>query len=518
MAYNRDTVEDRVKRRDFAANELKIVKLTKEMDFSNLPTKEVRDCYGSHVYMDISNFNTAISNCGDDLQEQKKIVQALSVLHKSQAAIMKDQSLEPMQIQSARTHAINYKPYDNNKQLAINSIVSAISHITFVYEVFNPIFKNIDNLRCAIGIATGQFLVTNLGIGGRRDNVSLGIAANEGAKIINGHGNISTDKETYDLLSDDLKGIFQKDKIRGKMIYKASSVRWSKYPDLKNKYADDFNNDELEKMTRDYKSSLSLNEIEVSGTTNKLDFTRLSETNNKRFNGLVLFVDLDGFSKRIFDAYKDDKLKETVRVLHGFIAEFQDAVQDFDGVPVQVRGDCLIAVVNLPCEKNAKSKRVTKAIQAATALQSSVEVLNEHFSNYSDLKVAVGVEIGKVLATRLGKYPEKVLIGLPAYESESIQQHFCAGNETAITKSVYDKLKDDTLKKHFKKCDNGHYSAKGLTFDKLDEDLKKSSKKENRTAALGAGTASVGIGTSSNPPQSYVNQSRHCWEDGDGLP
>ena len=517
MGWNQETVEKRIKNKDFKSSEIEITELTKEMDFSNLGKKEVKNCENcTHTYVDISNFNEVATNCGNDIEKQKKVIRALSVAHKVLNQMIKDQSSEVMQLQSSRTHIINYRPYNDNEKLVINSITSAISYITYLYEIFNPSFEEIENFRCSIGIAYGKSLITNVGSDGKREVISLGICANDGAKILNGNGNISITQKTYQLLPNDLKNIFEETKHKGKTIYRASSVRWSKYPDLKSKYGSDYNEKALKNLTNDYKESLPLKEIEVTGVREKINFDELSERNVKRFDGLVIFADLDGFSKYIEDATKNEKIKDIIRVIHGIIAEFQSAVQDFDAIPVQVRGDCLISIAHLPADQDSEEARIKKAIQAAIALQSSMELLNSYFTDYPELKVAIGIDYGQVIATRIGKNgeKEKVILGIPALESELLQQHFCKGEEIAISKKVYDKLTFEPIKKHFTKTNEGHYSTKKLTFKKLDEDLKKASESKNRTSTIDSGKITVGIGSATNQAHAYVNQARHCWENG----
>lgn len=520
MGWNRETAEKRIEKNDFSHEEVKVVKLTKGMYFSNLPKKEVRNCEsGTHTYVDVSNFNEIASNCGDDKEKQKKVLRALSVKHKVLNSMVKDQSSEIMQMQSSRSHIINYRPFNDDEQLVINSVSSAISYISYLYEVFNPIFKELDDFRCCIGIAHGQFLVTNLGADGKREVISLGLPANQGAKILNGHGNISITLELYNLLPEDLQDIFEKKTIKGKTIYTSSSVRWSKYPSLQEKYAQDFDKEALESLTKDYRDSLPINEINISGVNKKVCFDDLSERNVKRFKALIIYADLDGFSSYIEKAFKNDELKEIIPVIHGAIAEFQSAVADLEAIPVQVRGDCLISIAHLPTNSESESKRIKQALQVAVALQSSMDVLNSYFKDYPDLKVAVGIDYGNIMATRLGKNgeKEKVIIGIPAIESESLQQHFCKGDEIAISKDVYKKLDYEPIKKHFSEAKEGHFYSKQLTFDKLDEDLKKSSENRNRTASLGSGIATVGTATHCDPAPAYINQARHCWEDGHEL-
>lgn len=512
MAWNEEAVKARIKNRDFKSTEVTITDLVKGKDFFSLGTKEGRKVFGSHVYIDVPNYNELVGNCKNDKEKQKKIVRGINTLKRVQDDILKDQSLELIQVQSARTHAINYRPFSDDSKLTENSVVSAISHLTYIYEGFNVVFDDLDNFRSAIGISTGDFLLVKVGVQGQREVISLGDAANKGAKIIAGSGNIIICKRTYDLLPDDLQDLFEKN---GNNTYKASGVRWSKHPTLKDKYAKDFDIDALIGITRDYKESLPLADINISKPTVEIDFESLTEKNCKRFEGLVIFADLDGFSSYIKKAQDNDELENIVRVIHGIVAEFQSAVKDIGGLPVQVRGDCLISVLHLPYDDEETAKRAELAVKVATALQSSMVELNEYFDEYPDLKVAIGVESGLSIATRLGKQgkKERVVIGLPPIESETIQQKFAEGGDTRITEKVYKELEDEKLKKHFKKQVTDDYRAKNLTFEVLDEDSKEDSKNESRTSKLKPGKIVVGSSATAASSQAHVNSYSHCWND-----
>lgn len=513
MSWNQETVQERIKKRDFPASEVTVTKLVKGKDFTALGVKEVRDVYGSHLYIDVPNFNELVTECNQDTQEQKKIIRALNTLQKVQDKLLQEQDLEFMQVQSARTHAINFRPFNDESALVTHSVVCAISHLTYIYDGFNSCFQEIGNLRCSIGISTGDFLVCNIGKLGQRDLLSLGNAANQGAKILKDSNCIHITKETYDLLPSDLQALFEKTK--NSKVFKGSNTRWSVYPELKKKYAPDFDLEKLKSLTEDYKDSLPLSDIEISGTTKKLNFDELTERNNKRFYSASIYVDLDGFSAYVDKAYRDGKIKELIPLLNGIISEFQDVVQDHDGVPVQMRGDCLVGTFNLPTDTDSEVERLEAAIEAAIGLQSSMIELNNFFKDYPDLKVAIGIDAGRIIATKLGHRGEKerIILGKSVAQSEKLQQKHAAGGEIVIAKESYDLIKNETFKKHFKKTDDGNYSALNLTHDKLNEDFQKAGRANTRTSSVAAGLATVGISVAATTAQAYIKTPVHCWTE-----
>ena len=70
---------------------------------------------------------------------------------------------------------------------------------------------------------------------------------------------------------------------------------------------------------------------------------------------------------------------------------------------LQHQGDRLFAIVHMP-PGDRFDKRCANGLAIATGLQSSMEhVLNSYLQDRKDIHLAVGVDAGMVLVTRLGK-------------------------------------------------------------------------------------------------------------------
>ncbi len=508
MGWNREKVQQRIKDRDFKSSEVEVTKHTKEMDFSNLGPKEVREVTGSHIYLDIRNIDELVEEAGNDKDKQRKLIRALNTLLRAQNSIFPDQQI--IQVQSARLHLINYKPYEDEAGICKGSVVAAISYISFIHDVFNDVFPELLNFKCAAGTAYGKFFVGNIGKKGDRELISLGSAANWGAKVLSGAGSLSVTEETYLALPADLKTIFTKDVLKDRVIYSSKISSWNEYPDLKKSYAGEYDPDALKALIEDYKDSIALADIDVTGTIQKIDFTLLSAKNTKRFHSVTLFCDLDGFTNYIREAEKNGTVKELVRLFHGIRCELQNVVEDFDGVPVQHRGDCLIATFNLPIEDEKKHKKIENVIQAAIGLLSSMEELNKYFKDYPNLNLAIGIDGGTTIATKLGTNgdKDKVLIGNSVTKAENLQQNQTAGNEVVMTKSQYDLLDVQTLKKYFKELPSGDFKAIGLAT-KLNDELKNSGKEERRSAEIIENRVVVQAVSNREKAKPHVNSSAY---------
>jgi class 3 adenylate cyclase len=115
-------------------------------------------------------------------------------------------------------------------------------------------------------------------------------------------------------------------------------------------------------------------------------------------------------------------------------------------------------------------------------------VLNAYLQDRKDIHLAVGVDMGTILVTQLGKKGarEVVCLGPQVTSAEGLQLH-SVGREIRISKALYETIGDESLKRQFVKDDQGAYVAKGLTFPKLDE-LEEA--EAARTGMLAAGASS----------------------------
>jgi hypothetical protein len=97
-------------------------------------------------------------------------------------------------------------------------------------------------------------------------------------------------------------------------------------------------------------------------------------------------------------------------------------------------------------------------------------VLNTYLQDRKDIHLAVGVDVGTVLVTRLGKKGarEVICLGPQVTSAEGLQLR-CAGREIRISKALDETIEDEILKRQFVEDDQGAYVAKGLTFPKLDD-------------------------------------------------
>jgi class 3 adenylate cyclase len=472
MSWDEQKAKDRVADHSFSDLEVDVVELSREMDFHNLGTKEVRRVKGAHLYADVPNFHDAVANAGGDNQRIRKLVRAASVLRRVQDDLLKELDVGRLQLQAARLHSLVYKPYDDEVGRATQAILLAITLNSYVYSAFNDVFGEIWNFESAVGIASGESLIANLGFHGDRELISLGSCANLGAKVINGMDTISITEEIYLLLPKELNAFFLKAAIvEGVTAYRATSLRWSNQPKLAEDFGVEFNTDKLKKKTEQYRDALPLHEMEISDAEVIIDLEQLTERNSKKVSAVALYADLDGFTRYVQSAEEDEAIISLVRILHMIRSEFHAVVeQDYPGLVLQHQGDRIFAIVHMP-SGDSFEKRCANGLDVAIGIQSSMEhVLKNHLGDRKGIHVAVGIDVGSALVTRLGRKGEREVVCLgPRVTSAEHLQLRSQGQEIRTSKKIYETITSEPLKRQFLEDDQEAYVAKGLTFPKLDE-------------------------------------------------
>ena len=133
-------------------------------------------------------------------------------------------------------------------------------------------------------------------------------------------------------------------------------------------------------------------------------------------------------------------------------------------------------------------------------------VLNEHLTDREDIHVAVGMDVGKVIVSRLGKKGERINIcfGPEVSEAERLQM-ISSEKQIRIASEIYDQLDDEVLTEEFTKR-GAAYVATNLTFPRLDEKREEAAAESNSLAAsVSNGQVHVATGSSRSNDQSWHN-------------
>lgn len=486
MSWNAEQAKKRVEEHDFHDFEVNVQDLAKSMDFANLGTKDVRRANAAHLYADIPNFHLSVKDAGADKAKQKKLIRAASVLRKVQGDILKspdfigDDEVGRIQLQAARLHSLVYKPYTDEARRARHAVVAGITLNTYIYTVFNDVFSDLPRrFQSGVGIAAGKSLIANIGFHGDRERICLGTPANLAAKILGPGNTVRITAEVYSLLTKELADCFAEiDDVAGATVYEAKSLRWDTKPDLAKALGVTWKADKWKKTTESYRDELVLDAMEVRWADVMIDIESLTERNSRRTDAAAIYADLDGFTKYVQEAEKDDAVVSLVRELHMIRHEFHAVLkQDYPGLVLQHQGDRVFAILHEPCgdDDTDHEKRCRKAVDAAIGLQSSMQhVLRAKLPTREDLYLAVGADVGVALVTRLGKKGKRevVCLGPEVCDAEQLQVKSSA-EQIRISQALYTALEAGKKKDEFKK-ENGVYVATELTFPRLSEKEKES--------------------------------------------
>lgn len=505
MGWNEERSRKRVNDNDFHDFEVNVQDLRRTMDFHNLGTKDVRRVQGVHLYVDVPGFHGAVIAAGNDKQKQRKLVRAASVLRKVQWDLMAADEIGDIQRQAVRLHALAYKPYDADDESKAHlrakaAVVHAITQNTYVIDVFDQVFDEV-GFGSSAGLSGGTSYIANIGKHGNRELISLGTCANLAAKIIGDNDTVTVTQDLYELLSGNLKEQFSKSEVvAGVQSYRATGLRWSLHPELAKDLGVVWDAEKWRKKTEQYRDDLSLEEIEISDAATLIDPDSLTERNCKRTAAVTIYADLDGFTHYVQKAENDETVISLIRQFHMIRAEFHSVIgADYEGLVLQHRGDCILALLHMPCGSN-HAKRCRKAVEIAIALQSSMEhVLNEHFDDREAIHVAVGLDVGKAFVTRLGKKGRRVGICFgPEVSSAERLQLRTGAKQIRISEEIYNQLDDEDVRGAFTQ-DEGTYVATELTFPKLDlVKEEKAARAGNLGASVKDGVVSVTTATTSN--------------------
>jgi class 3 adenylate cyclase len=494
MAWNEERSRRRVAAHDSSTFVVRVSDLCRDMDFENLGSQDVKRVHGAHIYADVPNFHLAVEDAGGNKEEQKKLLRAASVLRRVQDQLLGENDVKAIQYQAARLHCLNYKPYNSEEEesnenrraeRAKRSVIMAITLNSYLFDVFNGVFKEVRKFQSAVGISSGVSYVGNIGLHGERERIGLGSCANLGAKVLGGHDTITITSDVYEILPDDLKELFSKcGQIAGVGTYQAKGVRWSKYPELMDDLGVKFDEEALKQATEGHKDDLPLAEMDVIEPTTLINPTLLTEGNNRRTQAVAIFADIDGFTKHVQEAEKNEDVESLVRQLRMVRQEFHKVISDdYEGLVIQHQGDRVLALVHTPTGGDGHQKRCEIAVDVAIGIQSSMDhVLNKRLGDgQKNLRVAIGLDVGKALVTRLGKRGEKTVVFLgPEVESAEDLQLRSKGQEIRIGQAVYNALPEGSTKCGFSEDGKGAYVAFKLTFPELDRLEEEDAARANR--------------------------------------
>lgn len=168
------------------------------------------------------------------------------------------------------------------------------------------------------------------------------------------------------------------------------------------------------------------------------------------FEATVLYIDMRG-STAILNTHRKRVVAKIHMLYYHAIVKIAKAT---GGEIRSFNGDSLL-VFYQGATKQSLSNAVKAAMQMSYAIK---ELLNEQLKNYTDIDFGIGIDDGKILATKVGvggsdETKDLIWIGNAVNKSTKISDQCGSSFNIGISQRVYNNLLDD-VKYHIK--DNGY--------------------------------------------------------------
>ncbi len=497
MSWDYKETKKRVKDHIASIGKITVEKLKKEADLETLLSEtNCREIYGAHLYFNIGNFAALASAATDNKDEMRRLVQAVHIYQREVTNIVETSDMfdaVPVHFQGPKLHALMYRPIDDGKKLSSRAVLMSMVLRDFVRSVFNPAFPKLGNFRVASGADIGDVIGTQNGIRGQRELLFLGHPANYAAKIIGSLGSHRLTRGVYDLLPQKLKDACELVPDDDRSLYQTKDLTHDELDALCSEFGVAWDRMKSAKRIEDDHTQFPLSDIEISDAEVLIDMDLLSIKNNKRIEAASAFADLSGFTAYIDAAETDERQEEALRVLHVVRKEFMMVgTGDYNGVHVQFQGDRIQLIVHLP--KGREKKVIRKAVDIAAGIQSSMDVIKECMPEAKNLSVAIGIDHGTTLLSKLGARGarDRICLG-EAVEHAAMIEERVDGTDSGISSSAHDELAPEIADLFTWDNETQCYVATNLKVDVLERADEAAKMNEEKAATVSRSAAGVSV-------------------------
>ncbi len=471
MSWDKKRSLDRIQEHLCGMREIEVKKLTRSADLEQLLSETTcREIYGAHVYIQVPNFARLASDGLYAQDDYKRLIQGVHIYQREATRIVENLGGTLVHFQGPKLHALFYRPIDNAKKLALRAVLLQLVLKDFVRTIFNQAFPNYDDFTIAGGADLGNAIGTMDGINGDRELLFLGAPANHAAKIISSAQHLRLTREVYEALPDDLGALcFKTDDGP----YQLEFVNCDYLDELLAAHGLTWDRGASASHVEDDKKRFPLKDIGYSSAEAPIDLDDLSISNNKRVLGASIFADVSGFTSYIDAATSEADKQAALRAFHAIRKETARVITgDFDGLRIQYQGDRIQGLFHLP--QDGGDAIVKKVIEAAAGLQSSMEcTLKACLPETSELRLAIGVDLGTTLVSKLGSRGQRDRICLgEAVEGAAQLEERSEGGQIAVSSQVHGLLPEYLCERFSYSATVQGYVATDLTAEQLERAAK----------------------------------------------
>ncbi len=422
---------------------------------------------GLHFYVNINNLDSILKKEERETDFLKKAFHQMDTFVSTMEYYVESTNVKVEKLTGSRLHF--YVPCtveDRDDILDALRVVAMAYHLAGYISTNIGKYKNVANYRIGSGMDYGDY--TEFEFSDKESEIeeltTIGSPANRAAKLQTNteDGRLSVSKEVYDLLPDDCSDLFLenedlsllvKKKYADLRVYSCSLRELHEFfADEDSRYSDSIS--EMEDWAFERAQKTNLGDIQENGVRKLLDFNDLSLRNCKTLDGIMLFADIRGFTKKFDpDGSNLPEMKQATQII---LSQMNKCVHADDGVHVQFQGDRISAIFHK--FDGEKADYVFRAFRCAFRLIDMVKELNKNeviIEAIGDqkLKIGIGMASGDIFATRLGKrnVKDNVAMGETVKEADYAEDEV-AGNqigmasEIAATKGCYGLLDDSDSK------------------------------------------------------------------------
>lgn len=431
MDWNEKRTRERVRAAWDASAGVAVLPLVKETSFDNLSLTTAYLVDGVHVYVDLPNARGIVGT--ESERDHARMLRFLHVLTRVAHLVFQQTGAVKVDLQNTRLHFVLYRPYGSEPD-RVRAAIAIAALLRDALLAGNALHAELADVQVVIGIESGKTLAVKNGTRGEREPLFLGNAANHAAKLTGpkpqgiyvgqvaraalGPDHVVTTPSTTPLTTAQID----------------ACVKAAKLPITK---------DDVSRAWDDERKRTPVSEFQFSRWQPPIagfDLDQLSPKNSKRQELVVLYADIDGFTKYVADAIASGRSAEAVRVLHVIRKELRDVLNELGGKKVRYIGDCLQGIIaDGTAAETDKSASVKTATLIAAALRSAFNIVRSEISASAGLGLQIGLELGPTAVSRVGVAGsrDRCVVGKATLEAEHAQS-LCKGNETAIGRVAYD--------------------------------------------------------------------------------
>lgn len=435
----------------------------------------MRKLEGCHFYINIVNLDEVVTKEEKETGNVIHAIHALDTFFTSIEVYSKKKYSEILKIEKitgSRLHMYVLEDIMEAYKAVSDIAVYAYMLSTFLNHNIGK-FRSLETFKIQVGCCYGKFYDFIFESDYEAEETTIGYAANYAAKLqhITDIGWISISENIYMELQEN-KDLYCKKtnssikKYDQECYYTVNIAKINKSKSI----------DSGLEYAKELANKVNLSDISFQSPSQKISFGALTKKEGKKIEGIPLFADVRGFTKKFEE--DDSNLKEMANKTQDILTAMYNVINK-KGIHVQFQGDREFALYHNYDSYSCYTDAVTAGMRIIDAV-----------SEYG-VCVGVGQSIGRMFVSKIGTRGEKdiVVLGKTVIEADSYEDDYAKENQLVIANTIYKGLEQTNLQLalQFKPLNSEcYYTTVGYKkFLKIldEKTLKENSQKRNYNGA-----------------------------------